>query len=154
MHRITGIIALSLSIIMLISTQANAQRGGFGGGRGGRGGFDRGQMEQMRARAETMQRADVAWLWTVMSFNMDLSDVQTGSMKNVLKSTWTTKQTYISDALERDADWKAMAEEMEEVEKLMNKQIEGILTKDQRNQLKDLRKNRQKMMESMRPPGM
>ncbi|SVA45116.1 uncharacterized protein METZ01_LOCUS97970, partial [marine metagenome] len=129
MKRTTGIIVLSLATIMLFSTQAEAQRGGFGG-RGGRGGFDRGQMEQMRARAETMQRADVAWLWTVMSFNMDLPDEQMVSIKNVLESTWDTKQTYISDALERDPDWKAMAEEMEEVEKLMGKQIENILSKD------------------------
>jgi len=150
MKRVIGIIALSLATTMLVSTQAEAQRGGFGG-RGGRGGFDRGQMEQMRARAETMQRADVAWLWTVMSFNMDLAEGQMASMKNVLKSTWDTKQTYISEALERDADWKAMAEEMEELEKLMDKQIENILSEDQRRQLKDIKKLRRKMMESMRP---
>ena len=150
MKRVIGIIALSLATALLVSTQAEAQRGGFFG-RGGRGGFDRGQMEQMRARAETMQRADVAWLWTVMSFNMDLAEGQMASMKNVLKSTWDTKQTYISEALDRDADWKAMAEEMEELEKRMDNQIEKILSEDQRRQLKEIKKLRRKMMESMRP---
>ncbi|MBT5874517.1 MAG: hypothetical protein HOH43_13950 [Candidatus Latescibacteria bacterium] len=154
MSRLNGIVVTTIALIMLFSSEGFAQRGGFGGGRGGgRGGFDREQMEQMRARAETMQRADVAWLWTVMSFKMDLADDQLVATRQVLKSTWDTKQSYISDAMDRDADWEAMAEEMEEVERLMNKRVALILSEDQRKQLKDLRKHREKMLKSIRPPG-
>lgn len=154
MSRLNGVIVATIALVMLCSSDSFAQRGGFGGGRGGgRGGFDREQMEQMRAKAETMQRADAAWLWAVMSFEMDLIDDQLVATRSVLKSTWDTKQSYISDAMDRDADWEAMADEMKEVEKLMNIQIDQILSEEQRKHLKDLRKHREKMLKSMRPPG-
>ena len=58
---------------------------------------------------------------------------------------------YIADAEKRDANWKLMAEEMRDMEKLLDKQIKGILSDDQVKQLKDLKKLRKKRRDAMRP---
>lgn len=151
MRRLSVTFIFGLLCVLLLSSESLAQ---FGGGRGGgRGGFDRGQMEQMRWKAEALRTPDVAWLWTALSFDMTLSDEQTTQVKAILKSTWDTKTSYLSDAFERDADWKLMAEEMRDIEKRMDAQIKEVLNKAQEEQLKDLRKKQKKMMDSMRRGG-
>jgi hypothetical protein len=81
---------------------------------------------------------------------MTLNDGQMAQVKTILKSTWDLKQSYISDALERDADWKLMAEEMRDIEKRLDEQLKEVLTKDQEKELKDLKKKQKKLMGSVR----
>lgn len=151
MSRIPSLLIFGMLLVTLTATPSTAQRGMGGPGGFGGPGMDRGQMEQMRARAEAMQTPDVEWLWATMSFDMELTDEQLSQVKAVLKSAWTQKRTYLADAEKRDADWKAMVEEMREIEKLVDTQIRNTLTDDQQKQLKDLKKNREKRMEAMRP---
>jgi hypothetical protein len=154
MRPIYAITILGALATLALSSALMAQRpGGFGGRGGFPGGMDREQMESMRAKAQAMRTPDVEWLWTVLSFDFALNDEQTAKARTLLKAAWDQKRGYIRDAEQRDADWKAMLEELERLQETVDKQVKEILTKDQYKHLEDLTKERRKQTESFRPGG-
>ena len=136
-----GLIAMAILFAGVFATEA--QRGGGGGGRGGGGGFGGGrggrggdQMDRMRDQMETIRAFPVDAMWVALSLGMDLSDDQLKILRVMMIDAWKKRQNYLELA-RKHGSWKDVKEEFDDLKKDLDKQVEAVLTKDQRKELKN-----------------
>jgi len=164
MRRIALIVCGLLLVSMGCSAGYRGNLGAYGGvERGGwsRGGFDQGrframreQARQMQARLEAMRALDIEWLWTQLSFGLELTEDQKQQLRAPLKDAWERREQIIADAEERaDADWEAMAGEFRTIKRNLEGKLREILTEEQHKKLADLEKQLKKQMSQSRRGG-
>jgi len=111
-------------------------------GRGRRGGGG-GDMGGARDQMEAMRQFPIDALWSAISFGLDLEDTTLASIRPILANAWKQRNEIFKIAKEDDT-WKAAKERMEDLREQVEKQLEGLLTKDQMKVLKKLQKEMRK----------
>ena len=122
-------------ILMVVSAPILAQFGGGrggrgGGGRGGRGGFDSEAMEEMRDRMETVRTCPMELMWTVISFEMDLTDGQRAPLRAALAQIWTQRRGILAFGQEHEL-WDEAKRKMKDLDKQTKSTLKSMMEKDQ-----------------------
>ena len=96
-----------------------------------------------RDQMEAMRQFPIDALWSAISFGLDLEDTTLASIRPILANAWKQRNEIFKIAKEDDT-WKAAKERMEDLREQVEKQLEGLLTKDQMKVLKKLQKEMRK----------
>ena len=150
--------SIFLLVLMFVVGVAGteAQRGGGGGGRMG-GGMGPGggmrenpeMMEKMWTRMEALRAFPVGDLWAVLSLSMDLPQDKLNGLRMVFGDAWKKHQECLLLAQEHGS-WKEVKEELRDLKKTVDGQVEAMLDKDQQKVLRDQLKKNESLNRSMR----
>ena len=122
---------LVLVTLVLVSAPAEAQyRGGGGRPRGGRVGFDPDARAEMRDRMEMVRVCPVGAMWSILSFETELTDEKRAAFKTALAHAWTQRRHILAFGEEHKL-WGEAKRKMANLEKGTVTQLKSMMEKDQ-----------------------
>lgn len=149
----SGIIGVLAMLLVLGTTSVEAQRGGGGkGGSMGRGGGMGGNpemMEKMRDQMDALRAFPVGEMWSALSLGMDLPEDKLKGLRLVMRDAWKKRQEWLAHAA-KHGSWKEVKEELQDLQKTVDKQVRAMLNKDQQKTLKNLLKQNERINRSGR----
>ena len=146
-YRMVGVIC-GLVMMLMVTNETFAQRGG-GGGRGGsgdgrRGGPDPAMMERMNA----LRSFEIEMIWHDLSIRMDTPGAQLMSLRILVKNATAQKQALIKQA-EKSEDWGWLKDQLENSHKQLDKDLMDILSDEDMKTYEKLVKEREKRASEM-----
>ena len=115
---------LVLVTLVLVSAPAEAQyRGGGGRPRGGR-------VAEMRDRMEMVRACPVGAMWSILSFETELTDEKRAAFKTALAHAWTQRRHILVFGEEHKL-WGEAKRKMANLEKGTVTQLKSMMEKDQ-----------------------
>ena len=100
-------------------------------------------------RFRAMRALDLEAIWAQVSFELKTTDDQLTAMRVVFQKAWDQRKMVLEYA-EKEGDWDEVTTELDELRQDLDKDLSGILTKDQKSALDEWLKERRERMERMR----
>ena len=109
---------------------AQGRGGGFGRGGGRGGGESSEKMREMRTKMEALRACPVEVMWTVLSFDVVLTDEQHPRLMKTFRNAWARRGDLLAFSEEHEA-WAEGRKRLRDLKKQTNGMIKSVLTKDQ-----------------------
>jgi hypothetical protein len=120
--------------LMLLASSGEAfaqgRGGGFGRGGGRGGGENSEKMREMRTKMEALRVCPVEVMWTVLSFDIVLTDEQHPRLMKTFRSAWDRRRDVFAFSEEHEA-WGEGKKRLRDLKKQTDAMIKSVLTKDQ-----------------------
>lgn len=109
---------------------AQGRGGGFGRGGGRGGGESSEKMREMRTKMEALRVCPVEVMWTVLSFDIVLTDEQHTRLMKTFRNAWDRRRDVFAFSEEYEA-WAEGKKRLRDLKKQTDAMIKSVLTKDQ-----------------------
>ena len=76
-------------------------------------------------------------MWAALSFDLTLADNTRQTLRDIMKTAWQKRQSHLAHAIEYGS-WKDINEELQDLRKVLNTEIETMLNSEQQKQFATL----------------